>query len=64
MPFCWEGHAMSNRLINTLNGRMWRELSRNPLRPAVLRELFKRVTKTQKQPGERNATGGCHDRDK
>ncbi|MGY6039417.1 hypothetical protein [Aeromonas sp. AE23HZ002T15] len=55
---------MSNRLLKTLNGRMWCELSRNPLRPAVLRELFKRVTKAQKQPGERNATGGCHDRDK
>ncbi|CAJ1928386.1 hypothetical protein CKOHBEJN_03806 [Aeromonas hydrophila] len=55
---------MSNRLLNTLNGRMWRELSRNPLRPAVLRELFKRVTKAQKQSDERNATGGCHDRDK
>jgi hypothetical protein len=52
---------MSNRLSNTLNIRMWRELSRNPLRPAVLRELFKRLTKAQKQPGERNATGGCHD---
>ncbi|MGL6381118.1 hypothetical protein ACSZMU_02220 [Aeromonas caviae] len=55
---------MSNRLINTLNGRVWRELSRNPLRPAVLRELFKRVTKAQKQPGKSNATGGCHDCDK
>lgn len=55
---------MSNRLINVLNSRMWRELSRNPLRPAVLRELFKRVTKAQKQQGERIATGGCHDRDK
>lgn len=52
---------MSNRLTNALNSRMWRELSRNPLRLAVLRELFKRVTKAQKQPGERNATGGCHD---
>lgn len=55
---------MSNRLINTLNWRIWRELSLSPLRPAVLRELFKRVTKAQKQPGERNATGGCYDRDK
>ncbi|MNR31478.1 hypothetical protein D3C85_1489900 [compost metagenome] len=52
---------MSNRLLNTLNRRMWRELSHRPLRPAVLRELFKRLTKAQKQPGERNATGGCHD---
>lgn len=40
---------MSKRLLNTLNGRMWRELSRNPLRPAVLRELFKRLTKESKR---------------
>ncbi|MFM4747298.1 hypothetical protein ACEUDE_05215 [Aeromonas veronii] len=53
---------MSERLINTLNGRMWRELSRNPLRPAVLRELFKRVTKAQR-PSHHTATGGFHDRD-
>ena len=52
---------MSERLINTLNGRMWRELSRNPLRHAVLLELFKRVTKARKQPGESNATGGCNE---
>lgn len=52
---------MSNRLINALNVRMWHELSRNPQRPAVLRELFKRLTKAQKQPGESNATGGYHD---
>jgi hypothetical protein len=52
---------MSNRLINALNVRMWRELSRNPQRPVVLRELFKRLTKAQKKPGERNATGGYHD---
>ena len=52
---------MNNRLINALNVRMWHELSRNPLRPTVLRELFKRLTKAQKQPGERNATGGYHD---
>lgn len=43
---------MSNRLISTLHERMWRKLSCNPLRPAVLRELFKRVTKAQKQPSE------------
>lgn len=40
---------MSKRLLNTLNRRMWRELSRNPLRPAVLRELFKRLTKVRKR---------------
>lgn len=40
---------MSKRLLNTLNRRMWRELSRNPLRPAVLRELFKRLTKEYKR---------------
>ena len=40
---------MSKRLLNTLNRRMWRELSRNPLRPAVLRELFKRLTKERKR---------------
>lgn len=40
---------MSKRLLNTLNRRMWRELSRNPLRPAVLRELFKRLTKESKR---------------
>lgn len=55
---------MSHRLTDTLNRRMWRELSRSPLRPAVLRELFKRLTKARKQPGESDATGGCHDRDK
>ncbi len=37
---------MSKRLLNTLNRRMWRELS---LRPAVLRELFKRLTKERKR---------------
>ncbi|WP_429234133.1 hypothetical protein [Aeromonas salmonicida] len=52
---------MSNRLINALNVRMWRELSRNPQRPAVLQELFKRLTKALKQPGENNTTGGYHD---
>ncbi|MEL3925764.1 hypothetical protein V1669_13255 [Aeromonas enteropelogenes] len=52
---------MNNRQITTLNGRMWRELSRNPLRPAVLRALFKRLTKAQKQPDERSRVGGCHD---
>lgn len=51
---------MSNRLINALTCRMWRELSRHPLRPAVLRELFKRLTKAQKQSYEHNAKGGCH----
>lgn len=40
---------MSKRLLNTLNRRMWCELSRNPLRPAVLRELFKRLTKERKR---------------
>ncbi|VXA77153.1 conserved hypothetical protein [Aeromonas salmonicida] len=59
--FCWEVPAMSNRLINALNVRMWHELSRNPQRPAVLRELFRRLTKAQKQTGESNATGGYHD---
>ncbi len=54
---------MSERRIDALSRRIWRELSRNPLRPAVLLELFKRVTKAQKQSGERNATGGCDDRD-
>lgn len=53
-----------NRLTHSLRKRVWRELSRSPLRPAVLRELFKRLTKAQKQPGESNATGGRHDRDK
>lgn len=52
---------MSNQLITALNCRMWRELSRHPLRPLVLRELFKRVTKAHKQQGASNATGGCHD---
>ncbi|MDF2415537.1 MULTISPECIES: hypothetical protein [Aeromonas] len=52
---------MSNQLITALNSRMWRELSRYPLRPLVLRELFKRVTKAHKQQGASNATGGCHD---
>lgn len=40
---------MSKQLLNTLNGRMWRELSRSPLRPVVLRELFKRLTKESKR---------------
>ncbi|WP_336988090.1 hypothetical protein [Aeromonas hydrophila] len=40
---------MSKQLLNTLNRRMWCELSRNPLRPAVLRELFKRLTKENKR---------------
>jgi hypothetical protein len=61
LPFCRERQAMSNQLITALNSRMWRELSRYPLRPLVLRELFKRVTKAHKQQGESNATGGCHD---
>ena len=52
---------MSERRIDALRRRIWRELYRVPVRLAVLRELFKRVTKAQKQPGESNATGGCHD---
>lgn len=43
---------MSNRLFSTLHDRMWRKLSHNPLCPAVLPELFKRVTKAKKQPSE------------
>ncbi len=52
---------MSNRLINTLNGRMWRELYRVPVRLAVLRVLFQRLMKVQRLP-HHTATGGCHDR--
>lgn len=55
---------MSSCLIAALRSRIWGELSRNPLRPSVLRELFKRASKAQKQPGEHHATGGCHDRDR
>ena len=49
---------MSERLINTLNGRMWRELYRVPVRLTVLRVLFQRLMKAQRPP-HHNATGGC-----
>lgn len=40
---------MSNRQINALTCRMWRELSRHHPRPAVLRELFKRLIRAHNQ---------------
>jgi hypothetical protein len=53
-----------NRLTHALRQRVWRELSRSPQRPAVLRELFKRLTKAQRQSGERSNTGGRDERNK
>ncbi|MGH1410978.1 MAG: hypothetical protein ACRAUW_15940 [Aeromonas sp.] len=45
---------MSERLIDALCRRIWRELYRVP----ALRVLFQRLMKAQRPP-HHNATGGC-----
>lgn len=49
---------MSERLIEALRRRIWRELYRVPVRLTVLRVLFQRLMKAQR-PLHHNATGGC-----
>lgn len=49
---------MSERRIDALRRRIWRELYRVPVRLAVLRALFQRLMKAQRPP-HHNATGGC-----
>jgi hypothetical protein len=53
---------MSERRIDALRRRIWRELYRVPVRLAVLRVLFQRLMKAQRLPNH-TATGGCDDRD-
>ena len=53
---------MSERRIDALSRRIWRELYRVPVRLSVLRVLFQRLMKAQR-PSHHTATGGCHDRD-
>ena len=53
---------MSERRIDALRRRIWRELYRVPVRLPVLRVLFQRLMKAQRPP-HHNATGGCDDRD-
>lgn len=54
---------MSERRIDALRRRIWRELYRVPVRLAVLRVLFQRLMKAQR-PHHHTATGGCNDRDR
>ena len=53
---------MSERRIDALRRRIWRELYRVPVRLAVLRVLFQRLMKAQRPP-HNAATGGCNERD-
>ena len=48
---------MSERRIDALLRRIWRELYREPVRLAVLRVLIQRLMKAQRPP-HHNATGG------
>lgn len=49
---------MSERLIDALCRRIWRELYRMPARLPALQVLFQRLMKAQRPP-HHNATGGC-----
>ena len=51
---------MSERRIDALSRRIWRELYRVPVRLPVLQVLFQRLMKAQR-PHHHTATGGCHD---
>lgn len=48
---------MSERRIDALSRRIWRELYRGPVRLPVLRVLFQRLMKAQRPP-HNAATGG------